>query len=100
MLFSKVLRELIVRPGGFTAAPSHQTIESGKVSARRAPGKVIRRLENGELFGHRAHDELVQSCPILPSDLFNGALKGSRQSQSIVAACSHFYILLRIALGV
>jgi hypothetical protein len=35
---------------GFTAAPSHQTIEASKISAPCAPCKVIRRLENGEFL--------------------------------------------------
>jgi len=81
-----VFRKLIVGPRGFTATPSHQTIEASKVSARGPPGKVICRLENGEF--HRTHDELVQSCPILPSGFLNGPLKGSWQPESIVALCS------------
>ncbi len=46
--------------------------------ARGAPAKVIRRLENGELFRHRADDELVQRCAIFPSDFLNGPLEGGR----------------------
>jgi hypothetical protein len=75
---------------------SSGSIDAGKISTRGARGKLIRRLENGEFFRHRTHDELVQGCPILPRDLLNGALKGSWQSQSIVAACSHLHILISI----
>ena len=46
-------------------------------------------------------DETAPICDaVLPRDLLDGALEGGGQPECIVAACSHFYILLRISLGV
>jgi hypothetical protein len=36
LFLALVFRKLIVRPRGFTVAPSHQTIEASKISARGA----------------------------------------------------------------